>query len=115
MDESLESGKSVNPPHYLRPNPVKRLHEAIEAAKMVKPADYPVKHRRGDGLRLEVDEAKLERIRRHRDREAGVLGIEPTVIATRMVMERLAATNLSEEERADALLDWQRELMGAYL
>ncbi len=115
MAESLESGKSVNPPHYLRSSPVKRLHEAIEAAKTVKPADYPVKHRRGDGLRLEVDEAKLERIRRHRDREAGVLGIEPTVIATRMVMERLAATNLSQEERADALLDWQRELMGAYL
>ena len=115
MADHLESGKAVKPPHYLRPSPVKRLNEAIDAAKAVKPADYPVKHRRGEGLRLEVDEAKLEKIRRHRDREAGVLGIEPTVIATRYVMERLAATNLSQEEKADSLLNWQRELMGEYL
>jgi hypothetical protein len=94
---------------------VKRLHEAIEAAMAVKPADYPVKHRRGEGVRLEIDEVKLEKIRRHRDHKAGALGIEPTVIATRFVMERLAATNLSQEEKAESLLNWQRDLMGTCL
>lgn len=112
MAEQLESGRIVKPPHYLRPGPVKRLHEAIEIAKAIKSSDYPVKHRRGEGLRLEIDEPRLEKIRRHRDNKAGALGIEPTVIATRFVMERLAATNLSDEEKAETLLNWQRDLMG---
>lgn len=112
MAEQLESGRIVKPPHYLRPGPVKRLHEAIEIAKAIKSSDYPVKHRRGEGLRLEIDEPRLEKIRRHRDNKARALGIEPTVIATRFVMERLAATNLSDEEKAETLLNWQRDLMG---
>mgnify|MGYP000892810288 CR=1 FL=1 len=111
MAGQLESGGIVKPPHYLRPGPVKRLHEAIDVAKAVSPSEYPVKHRRGEGLRLEINEAKLEKIRRFRDRKAGELNLEPTVLATRTVMERLASTNLSDEEKADALLSWQRELL----
>jgi len=111
MAGQLESGGTVKPPHYLRPGPVKRLHEAIDAARAVSPSEYPVKHRRGEGLRLEINEAKLEKIRRFRDRKAGELNLEPTVLATRTVMERLASTNLSDEEKADALLSWQRELL----
>lgn len=115
MAEQLEMGRPVKPPHYLRPGPVKRLHEAIEVAVKVKPSSYPVKHRRGEGLRLEIDEARFERIRRFRDQHASALGIEPTVIATRTVMERLAATNIPDEEKADSLLKWQRELLGSCL
>lgn len=112
MAEHLEAGKRVNPPHYLRPGPVRRLHEAIEAAHLVGPRDYPVKHRRGDGPRLEIDENHLERIRRYRDGKAAELGIEPTVLATRFAMERLAATNLPETDKTGSLLNWQRDLLG---
>lgn len=111
MAGQLESGGVVKPPHYLRPGPVKRLHEAIEVAKAVKSSEYPVKHRRGEGPRLDIDETKLERIRRFRDRKAGELNLEPTVLATRTVMERLASTNLSDDEKADSLLPWQRSLL----
>ena len=111
MAEQLEAGKRVNPPHYLRPGPVRRLYEAIEAAEQVSPGDYPVKHRRGDGPRLEIDENHLERIRRYRDGVAAGLGIEPTVVATRFAMERLAATNLPAADKAATLLNWQRELL----
>ncbi len=111
MAGQLESGGVVKPPHYLRPGPVKRLHEAIDKAMAVKSSEYPVKHRRGEGLRLEIDEAKLEKIRRFRDRTASELQIEPTVLATRTAMERLASTNLSEEEKTDTLLSWQRDLL----
>lgn len=111
MAEQLEAGKRVNPPHYLRPGPVRRLHEAIEAAQLVDVKDYPVKHRRSDGPRLEIDENHLERIRRFRDEKAASLGIEPTVIATRFAMERLASTNLAEGDKMDCLLKWQRELL----
>ncbi|MBP9224065.1 MAG: HRDC domain-containing protein [Verrucomicrobiales bacterium] len=115
MAEQLEMGREVNPPHYLRPGPVKRLHDAIDLAKRVKSSDYPVKHRRGEGNRLEIDEVKFEKIRRFRDQKAGELGIEPTVIATRSSMERLAATNLSESEKQDALLCWQKEILSPCL
>lgn len=111
MAEQLEAGKRVNPPHYLRPGPVRRLHEAIEAAHLVEAKEYPVKHRRSDGPRLEIDENHLERIRRFRDEKAAQLGIEPTVIATRFAMERLASTNLAGGEKLDSLLNWQRELL----
>lgn len=115
MAEQLEMGREVNPPHYLRPGPVKRLHEAIDLAKRVKSSDYPVKHRRGEGNRLEIDEVKFDEIRRFRDQKAGELGIEPTVIATRSSMERLAATNLSASEKQDALLCWQKEILSPFL
>lgn len=111
MAEQLEAGKRVNPPHYLRPGPVRRLHEAIEAAHLADPRDYPVKHRRSDGPKLEIDENHLERIRRFRDEKAAALGIEPTVIATRFAMERLASPNLTGGEKSDSLLKWQRELL----
>ena len=39
------------------------------------------------------------------------LGIEPTVIATRFAMERLASTNLAGGDKMDCLLKWQRELL----
>lgn len=111
MAERLEAGKDLAPPHYLRPAPLRRLREAILAARDVDPKHYPVKHRRGEGPRLEIDEAKLEAIRRYRDAQAAELGIEATVIANRTVMEKLAATNFPEEEKRDLLLQWQRQLL----
>lgn len=115
MAERLESGKDLAPPHYLRPSPVRRLREAVLSARDIDPKEYPVKHRRGDGPRLEIDEAKLDSIRRFRDQVAADLGIEATVVATRIAMERLAATNLPEEEKQGLLLDWQRTLLAPCL
>lgn len=115
MAGQLEAGTRVTPPHYLRPGAVRRLYDAIDAAQQVGPGAYPVKHRRSDGPRLEIDEAYLERIRRHRDDIAARLGIEPTVIATRFAMERLAANNVSAEEKQECLLHWQRSLMSGGL
>ena len=111
MVADLEAGRAVKPPHYLRPGPVKRLHEAINVAQSAKPSEFPVKHRRGEGMRLDYDENRFEKIRQHRDKSASELNIEPTVIATRITMERLAATNLSDEEKFDALMKWQREIL----
>jgi len=115
MVEQLEAGRKVRPAHYLRSGPVKRLDEAIEKANAVKSSAYPVKHRRGEGSRLEINEARFEQIRRCRDKQAAKLGIEPTVIATRTVMERLAAANVREEEKTDSLLRWQREILRSCL
>lgn len=115
MAGQLEAGARATPPHYLRPGPTQRMFEAIESARDVDPKNYPIKHRKGEGPRLEIDEARFERIRSCRDQKAAELGIEATVVATRSSMERLAATNVSEEEKSGLLLAWQRELLADVL
>ncbi len=115
MAERLEAGEPGSPPHYLRPGPVHRLRETLSAIRDVDPRRYPVKHRRGDTTRLEIDEARFERMRQFRDERARELGIEGTVIATRFAMERLAATNLPESGKTGLLLDWQRDLLAPCL
>ncbi len=115
MASQLEAGKHLHPPHYLRPGPVRRLHDAVIEAERIDPGEYPVKHRRSEGPRIEIDEARLERLRRYRDEKAEELGIEPTVIATRFAMERIASTNLPESEKRDCLLSWQRKLLSPVL
>jgi ribonuclease D len=115
MAEQLEAGRPPSPPHYLRPGAVRRLFEAINDARDVDPRNYPIKHRRGEGPRLEIDEAAFEAMRRLRDGKAAELGIDSTVIATRTAMERLAATNLHPEQKQGLLLGWQRELLGPAL
>lgn len=115
MAERLEGDQAPSPPHYLRPGPVRRLLDALNDARDVDPRNYPIKHRRGDSPRLEIDEALFERMRRLRDEKASELGIDGTVIATRGALERLAAANLDPAEKAGLLLDWQRNLLAPAL
>tara|TARA_R110002096_G_scaffold388721_4_gene583020 strand:- start:1155 stop:2285 length:1131 start_codon:yes stop_codon:yes gene_type:complete len=115
MAGNLEVGKEVEPPHYLRPNYVKRLNEWIEKAKQVVAADYPSKRVRGNGPRLDIDDGHFGRIRARRDSVAEELGLEPALIANRNSMEMLASSNLSEEQKGEVLLSWQRKLVSEAL
>ena len=112
MAGNLEAGRKPSPPHYLRPNYVRRLHTAVAQAEELDSADYPNKRVRGNGPRLGIDEDHFGRIRSKRDAVANELNLEPTLIATRGSMEMLAASNLSDEEREGILLNWQRNLLG---
>ena len=112
MAGNLEAGRKPSPPHYLRPNYVRRLHTAVAQAEQLDSADYPNKRVRGNGPRLGIDEDHFGRIRSKRDAVANELNLEPTLIATRGSMEMLAASNLSDEEREGILLNWQRNLLG---
>lgn len=111
MAIDLEEGKGLNPPRYLRPPFVRRLRDAVRAAELIPKDDYPSKRIKGKGPRLDIDETRFEEIRAIRNRRASELGIEPTVVATRGVMERLASTNLKEEEMSEGLLPWQSALL----
>lgn len=113
--ENLDAGRGLIAPGYLRPGPLRRLEEAVEASRDVDPRNYPVKHKRGEQPRLDIDENRFETIRKFRDSKATELGIEPTVLATRFAMERLAAKNLPDREKDACLLDWQRDLMNPIL
>lgn len=111
MVGNLDEGRSIMPPHYLKQASLERLKGFISAADGIPESDYPSKRIRTSGPRLDIDERRFEYIRGVRNRKAAQLGIEGTMIATRGIMERMASTNLSVEERLEGLLAWQREVL----
>lgn len=111
MVGDLDEGRGLRPPHYLKRPSLARLNEYIERADQVSEEDYPSKRVKSTGPRLDINEKRFDAIRGIRNRKATELGIESTTIATRSVMERMAATNLEVEERLEGLLSWQREVL----
>ncbi|MEM1442008.1 MAG: hypothetical protein AAGF67_06670 [Verrucomicrobiota bacterium] len=115
MVEELEEGKGVNAPHYIKKGSLERLKGFLEKAEAVPSSDYPSKRIKTNGVRLEIDENRFERIRSIRNRVATDLGVEGTMIATRGIMERMASSNLPVAERTEGLLPWQKELLSEAL
>ncbi len=111
LAEKLENGERIVPPRFLRPQIAKRLLNVISEARNIPESEYPKKFRRTGGIRLQIDEELLGSLKRRRDTVAERLGIDPTLIAPRVVLERLASSNFSDEERRGMLLKWQRDLM----
>ncbi len=111
LSERLQAGGRVDPPHYLRPPIARRLIKAISDARAIPESEWPRKLRRGNGLRLQIDENELQRLRDHRNRVAKSLGIDATLISPRAVLEKLASTNVEDTEKSGLLLNWQRQLM----
>ncbi len=112
MAEALENGREPKLPHYIRSQPAARLKEAMAVAAQVDSSEYPVKRKRGNGLRLDIDEKRFDALRSHRNKVASELNVEPTMIATRIVLEKLASSNLDEETKLEGIMSWQRELLG---
>ena len=111
MAQRLQAGNEVRPPKYLRPPIAGRLVKTIREAQTIPKGDWPTKFRNNGGTRLQIDENKLDRLRQQRNQRAEELGIDPTLIAPRSVLERLAATNVDESDKQASLQDWQRALM----
>jgi ribonuclease D len=84
------------------------FRKAAERGMQLPEKDWPVRPRRS-GTRPSADVVRrIEELRRHRDRAAKDLDLEPSFIAPRATLEAIAA----DQTRADALLvPWQRELL----
>jgi ribonuclease D len=84
------------------------FREAAERAMQMPEKDWPVRPRRS-GTRATAEVIRrIEQLRRNRDHAAKDLQIESSFIASRGVLETIAA----DQTRADALLvPWQRELL----
>ena len=95
-------------PRRYSPRRRARLLDALELARAIPETDWPAprKHR---GRRLtHGQKLQLERLRHRRDRAATRLGIDPTLIASRLTLVALAV----DGDKASAeLLPWQRELL----
>jgi len=111
MVGNLDEGRKLKPPHYIKKPSLERLDEFIGRADAVSQSDYPSKKIRANGPRLDIDEKRFDRIRGIRNKRATELGLEGTMIATRGIMERMASTNLTVEERLEGVLPWQRDVL----
>jgi ribonuclease D len=104
------NGGEVAPLIPRRYSPRRRasLLTALERAATIPESEWPVaRSRRGERLSLS-QKHELDRLRGRRDRTATALGIDPTLIASRGMLVRLAA---DWEKHAPALLPWQRGLL----
>ncbi|MDF1816109.1 MAG: hypothetical protein P1V20_28165 [Verrucomicrobiales bacterium] len=111
FSKQLQKGERIEPPKYLRPAFARRLLKTISEIREIPESDYPVKYRKNGGPRIEIDEARFQKIRNYRDKVAAELDIDSTLIATRQSLELLAAPNLEQENKEELLLKWQRELI----
>ena len=97
------------PPRY-SPRRRERLEASLRHALSLPESAWP-KPRQRVLLRLtQAQKRLLERLHERRDRAAARLGIDPTLIASRGTLTRLA---VNWEQHAAELLPWQRELLQA--
>lgn len=101
-------GEEIRGAKGLRPAQCERLRAAIRNVQELKREDWPAK-RVGTGKpREDVNQVAFEALRRRRDAEAGQIGIDPTILATRSVLEVLANDPAKADE---VLMRWQRSLL----
>jgi ribonuclease D len=86
------------------------LVEAVSGALQLAEAEWP--HlRRSSGVRLTLAQRKAQQqLQELRDAAAHRLGIDPSLIASRAMLVRLAAEQVDLDKE---LMPWQRELLQA--
>jgi ribonuclease D len=95
--------------HHLSERRRRGFLAAAESALALSESDWPQKPPRPPRERISGFDRKVEELRRRRDQHAKELVIDPAFIASRNVLEKLAA----DPTRSEALLvPWQRELIG---
>lgn len=83
--------------------------KAVGRGMAVPPDDCPVALRGVSYHPSESEHARFDRLKALRDRKATELGIDPTLIASKQVLEWLSRKN---SEPTKLLLNWQRALLG---
>lgn len=108
LADAAGSGKEVKGAKGLRSGALKRFQGAIARAGKINPDDYPKRRLRRGGPREEIDGEEYDRLRTIRNRRAAAAGIDPTIVATRGILESLSV----KPELAESLLmNWQRDLL----
>jgi len=100
--------RAVRLPGYLTPKRRQGVLEAVREGLAV-PQDQWPRHHRVSGRRMTRKELDYsDELRDLRDRRAGELGMDPTIIAAKGTLLALARADSGEWDR---LLPWQRELL----
>jgi len=104
----LAAGKKVTLPHHYRPERVKRFVATAAAIKDIPESEWP---ERSSGKRRKRDknfERKVDELIRRRESITTKLDIEDSLIASRAVLESIAA---GEASPSQLLLKWQCECL----
>ena len=115
LASQLQEGQRIEPPKYLRPAYARRLLKTVTKTRELPESEYPAKFRRTGGSRIEIDEDRYNQLRAHRDQVAANLEIDPPLIATRQILEMLAAPDSGANNGRELLLTWQRDLLAEIL
>ncbi len=109
---ALEAGRPVELSRRVNRQRIERFERAIEAARALPPSEWPQHPKRVRTRKDPEADSRFERMRAHRDRVAGQLGIEGTLIASKTTLERIAADPSCHR---DLLLKWQHHLLAESL
>lgn len=111
IDWSLDLARGKEPviPRNFKGSRFRRLEEAIRKGKAISKEDWPQRPKRKSRRWDEAQEVEFRRHADRRDAVAAELDIDPSMLASRAVIERLV---WKEESPEELLLPWQRELLG---
>jgi ribonuclease D len=105
----LDAKKTISLPSHFRPERAKRFHASLSAAQELPETEWPerlnVKRRKRD---RDFDQ-RVDALIQSREQVATELDIEGSLIASRAILESIAA---GEALPMEVLLDWQRECLG---
>ena len=104
----LSQGERVRFPPKLRRDRRQRLEAAIESAKQVPEEEWPSRPKRERRKYDETFEDRLKVELEKRNEIGAELGIDPSVIASRAVLEQVVSKQTEPEA---LLLNWQRNLL----
>lgn len=104
----LANQKTLSLPPKLRPDRKQRFYKAAEEVAGLSEEQWPQRPVRERHRKDPTFEARLKKLLAHRNGIANDLGIDPSVIASRPVMEQIVGGRAVSE---DVLLKWQRELL----
>jgi ribonuclease D len=107
--EDLARDQSIALPKHFRPDRVKRFRQAVESLEALPEAQWPLRVKVVRRKRDRDFERKVDGLIKQRDEAAAALEIESSLIASRSVLESVAA---GEAVASDVLLKWQLGVLG---
>jgi ribonuclease D len=108
MAERLQEGKEAYLPDRFSAAPVKRFHEAIAEVNKMDEEKFPKIEKRKRKKKSPNFDSRFNKLKSFRDKISRDLGIDPTLIASRAIMEGIAHDTKNFD---DSLLNWQKELL----
>jgi ribonuclease D len=107
MALAFQNGAEPELPPRFPPPARRRFHQALAAAAKLPPEDWPKRLLRKRTSRHPDAEKRFDHLKTHRDRLAGEMNLDGSLIASRAVLEEIA----QDIEAHACLLPWQKELL----
>jgi ribonuclease D len=111
-EELLELAKAEGRPafpRHVQGSRRARLEDAIQTALNLPESEWPRRVYTPSKRPTQEEEQRFDRLKRKRDQVAAELDLDPGMVASRQVLERIAREPATLET---ALMKWQREILG---